>query len=42
MSRRTIIIIVVVLALAVFGYLAHTFDLLGLAKAVHGAAATSH
>ena len=40
MSRRTIIIIVaVVLALAGLGYFAHTFDLLGLAKSVHGGAA---
>jgi len=39
MSRRTIIIIVVVIALAGLGYLAHTFDLLGLAKSIHGGAA---
>jgi hypothetical protein len=42
MSRRTLVIIIIVIALAVLGYLAHTFDLLGLAKAVHGNAAASH
>lgn len=40
MSRRTIItIIVVVLALTGLGYLAHSFDLLGLARSIHGGAA---
>ena len=32
MSRRTIVIVAVVLVLAAMGYLAHTFDLLGWAK----------
>ena len=42
MSRRTITIIVVVLILAALGYLAHTFDLLGLVKSLHGGAAKPH
>ena len=43
MTRRTIIVIItVVLVLAALGYLAHTYDLLGLAKSIHGGAAQSH
>ncbi len=36
--RRIATIVVVVIVMVVLGYLSHTFDLLGLAKAVHGAA----
>lgn len=39
MRRTLITIIVVVATLAVLGYLAHTFDLIGLAKSLHGGAA---
>ena len=40
--RRIVIIVLVVMTVAVLGYLAHTFDLLGLAKAVHSTPAQSH
>lgn len=40
MSRRTIVTIVaVVIIVAGLAYLAHTFDLLGLAKSIHGGGA---
>ena len=41
--RRTIVTVLIVFAaVGVLGYLAHTFDLLGLAKSLHSAAAREH
>ena len=40
MRRRLITLIVVLLIIAGLGYLAHTFDLLGLAKSLHGGGAS--
>lgn len=42
MRRTVITILLVLVALGVLGYLAHTSDLLGLAKSLHGAAAREH
>lgn len=41
--RRTIVTVLIVLAVVgLLGYLAHTFDLLGLAKSLHAGAAQQH
>jgi len=42
MRRTLVIIVVTILALAGLGYLAHTFDLVGLARSLHGGGPASH
>ena len=39
--RRILAIVAILFVLVVLGYLAHSFDLLSLAKSVHGAAGRS-
>ena len=39
--RRIVTIVAILLAIVVLGHLAHSFDLLSLAKSIHGAAAQS-
>lgn len=42
MSRRTLTLVFVVLALALLGWVAHSFDLLGAIKALHGGGVPAH
>jgi hypothetical protein len=42
MSRKLIIAIAVILALLGIGFLAHSFDLLGFFKSLHGGTSQAH
>jgi hypothetical protein len=42
MRRTLVVIAVVIAAFALLGYLAHTFDLVGLARSLHGGGPAQH